>query len=138
MKRIIAIALLAISAVSATPIFAQVGALKANVPFGFSVGEKLLPADTYLISTSITGVVLIRGTKGGSSALTNSMPGERQSGSGYKLEFQRYGDQYFLHRIVRPSVAGMTLDLPTSKKEKRVRSERPSPNLGEVAFLEIK
>jgi hypothetical protein len=138
MKRIIAIALLAISAVSATPIYAQVGALKADVPFGFSVGERLLPADTYIISTSMTGVVLIRGTKGGSSALTNSMPGEGQKGSGYKLQFQRYGDQYFLHRIVRPSTAGMTLDLPTSNKEKRIRSERPSQNLGEVAFLEIK
>src|ERR1700748_1596648 len=103
MKRIIAVALLAISTFSASSVFAQTRALKADVPFGFSVGGAQLPADTYVITSISSGMVLIRNAKGGPSAIVSTLRGESKPTDSNKLVFARYGDHYFLHRIVCPS-----------------------------------
>ena len=55
MKRITAIALLAIAnfALAGTS-FAQSKGVRANVPFDFTVGKKLLPSGTYTIKDRCT------------------------------------------------------------------------------------
>ena len=61
MKRITAIALLAIAnfAMAGTS-FAQSKGVQANVPFDFTVGNKLLPAGTYTIKENQPDVIMIR------------------------------------------------------------------------------
>ena len=139
MKRTIAIALFTLSTLGASigsP--AQERALKANIPFVFAVGDQVLPADTYTITSPSSGVVLIRSTDLRFKAMTIAAHGNTESGGGSKLVFNRYGDQYFLHRILCPTSAAMNVDIPTSKREKRARSDEPSHNRGEVALLGLK
>jgi hypothetical protein len=138
MKRIIAAALLAVSTFSASSIFAQTRALKADVPFGFSVGGAQLPADTYLITSVSSGIVMIRNAKGGPSAMVTTLPGESRPTGSNKLVFARYGEQYFLHRIVCSAGVGVNVDIPTSKQEKKIRSERSTLDRGDLAVLELK
>jgi hypothetical protein len=138
MKRIIAVALLAISTFSASSIVAQTRALKADVPFGFSVAGAQLPADTYVITSVSSGMVLIRNARGGPSAIVSTLQGESRPTGSNKLVFMRYGDQYFLHHIVCSAGAGMNVDIPSSKQEKKIRSERSTLNRGDVAVLELK
>ena len=45
-----------------------------------------------------------------------------ESGSGSKLVFDKYGDQYFLRHVQCPSVASLNLDIPQGKAEKDVCS----------------
>jgi len=61
MKRNIAIALLTLLSLAAVgQASAQQLAIQAAVPFEFTVGGKLLPADTYTITLSSPGVVQIQ------------------------------------------------------------------------------
>ena len=61
MKRNFAIALFALSTLGAAArVVAQEPAVQATVPFEFTVGGKLLPADTYTITSSQSGVIMIR------------------------------------------------------------------------------
>jgi hypothetical protein len=138
MKRIITVALLAISTFSASSVFAQTRALKADVPFGFSVGGAQLPADTYVITSVSSGMVLIRNARGRHSAIVSTLQGESKSTDSNKLVFARYGDRYFLHRIVCSAGGGMNVDIPSSKQEKKIRSERSTLDRGDVAVLELK
>jgi hypothetical protein len=135
MKRITAIVLFTLSTLGAsTAILAQEQALKVTVPFAFAMGDKLLPADTYTVRP-MSGFVLIQGVDKRISATTIASHTNNESSGGSKLVFNKYGDQYFLHRILCPTTAAMNVDIPTSKREKRVRSNEASPNRGELAVL---
>jgi hypothetical protein len=119
MKRNFAIALLALSTLAAGgKAVAQQPAVRATVPFEFTVGGRLLPADTYTI-TSSSGVLVIRSIDGRFTSMTTSSHDNR-SVTGGKLVFNKYGDQYFLHEVLCPAV-NMHASIPTSKLEKRVQ-----------------
>jgi hypothetical protein len=119
MKRNFAIALIALSTLAAGgKAVAQQPAVRATVPFEFTVGGRLLPADTYTI-TSSSGVLVIRSIDGRFTSMTTSSHDNR-SVTGGKLVFNKYGDQYFLHEVLCPAV-NMHASIPTSKLEKRVQ-----------------
>jgi hypothetical protein len=124
MKRTPAIALIALSCLgTAARVVAQEPAVEANVPFEFSVGGKLLPADSYIITEPTHGVVEIRGAVKGAKAQTTALQTNQQSGQDSKLVFQRYGDHYFLHEVLCPTTPTMSVAIPTSKAEKRLKME---------------
>lgn len=138
MKRITAIAICAISALGlSVGVQAQERALKVNIPFAFAVGDNVLPPSTYNITSPTSGVVLIRSVDSRSAAFSITTHGEQEKSGKSKLVFTRYGDRYFLHHIKTPMSRAMNVDVPTSKLEKRVRSERLD-HRGDLAFLEIK
>jgi hypothetical protein len=119
MKRNFAIALIALSTLATGgKAVAQEPAVRATVPFEFTVGGKLLPADTYTI-TSSSGVLLFRSADGRFTAMTTSSHDDRTVIGG-KLVFNKYGGQYFLHEVLCPA-ANMQASIPTSKLEKRVQ-----------------
>ena len=65
MKRNFAIALIALSTLAGVgKAVAQEHAVKATVPFNFTVGGKVLPADTYTVSSPSEGLVVIRSNDG--------------------------------------------------------------------------
>jgi hypothetical protein len=119
MKRITAIALLAIAnfALAGTS-FAQSNGVQANVPFDFTVGNKLLPAGTYTIKEQSDHVILIRNHDKPIAALSLVNGDSNRSPNGGKLKFHRYGSQYFLSEILCEQ-ANMSLQVPTSETEKR-------------------
>lgn len=136
MKRTIAIALFILSTLGAgVDALAQEHGLKANIPFVFAVGDQVLPAGTYTITSPSHGIVFIRSTDLQFKAMTTAAHENRESGGRSKLVFNKYGDQYFLHQILCPTSVAMNVDIPTSNREKRVRSDEPSLERGEVALL---
>jgi hypothetical protein len=63
-----------------------------------------------------------------------------ESRSGSQLVFDKYGDQYFLHRVLCPTVSSLNLDVPQGKAENQARSrslEAKLPN-GEETMVAAK
>lgn len=74
--------------------------LKANVPFDFIVNGKTLPAGEYtIVPSNSPGLLLIRTweTKQSAAVMTR---GTVEAKSKPSLVFRRYGNQYFLAKIV--------------------------------------
>lgn len=141
MKRIIAMAFCLASLVMASHASAQNHIVKANIPFDFTAGGKLLPAGTYLIKTDMTmpNVIQIQSSHhdaGVFSSVYASYPSGDESKPG-KLVFNRYGDQYFLSKILCSS-ASMNMQLPTSKLEKRTRLQEAQLRGNEQTFVALK
>ena len=141
MKRISAIGLLTIASLATcTGAIAQQPALKANIPFDFTVGNTWMPAGEYTISSPLRQVVQLRSADLAKTATIVSSQSFNESSSGSKLVFDKYGDQYFLHRVLCPSVTSLNLDVPQGKAEKQARSrslEAKLPN-GEETMVAAK
>ena len=121
MNRISAIGLLTIASL-ATCTGAIAQQLKANIPFGFTVGNTWMPAGEYTISSPLRQVVQVRSVDLAKIATIVSSQGYNESRSGSKLVFDKYGDQYFLRRVLSSSIASLNLDIPQGKAEKTARS----------------
>jgi hypothetical protein len=124
MNRISTIALLAIASLATCAgAFGQDRALKANIPFDFTVGNTWMPAGEYIISSPFGGQVLELRNPHKSAFVTviGSMSYD-ESNSGSKLVFDTYGDSYFLRHVLCPTVASLNLDVPQGKAEKRARA----------------
>ena len=122
MKRNTAIALFALSTLGAAArVLGQTPAVQATVPFEFTVGGKLLPADTYTITSSQSGVIMIRNADTHFWALTIASHSNQESARGSELVFDKYGDKYFLREVMCPDDAALNVDVPKSKLEKQVQ-----------------
>jgi hypothetical protein len=139
MKRITKIALLSLATLGASVgAKAQQLVLKVTVPFNFTVGEKLLPAGNYTISSPSRGIILVRAADRDYMASIVATHGNNESSDGSKVVFDVYGDQYFLHRILSPMASDMNVDIPTSKIEKKVRTREAMLDHGERTLLASK
>ena len=121
MKRTPVIALFTMAVLSMIGVAsAQDLAAQATVPFSFRVGDRVLPAATYQVSSPSRGVIKIQSLDGQTSVLTSYSPDLKDQGTGSKLVFKRYGDQYFLHEVLCP-LASVEASIPTSPQEKMTR-----------------
>jgi hypothetical protein len=123
MKRITAIALFTVAAfVTAGEAMAQDHAVRATVPFAFTVGGKLLPSGNYEFTTPLTNVIEIKNRDNDHIvAMATTNYDRHESRKGGKLVFDRYGDQYFLSEILTPTAVNVSL--PPSKQEKQARQQ---------------
>ena len=135
MNRISATALLAIASVaSCTGAIAQQPALRANIPFDFTVGNTWMPAGEYTITSPTHDVLELK--SGSHIASVVSIQSGAESNSGSELVFDRYDDQYFLHQVLCPNLVSLNLQIPSSKSEKRAR-ERAMEAKGPVSGNQI-
>ena len=140
MKRIASITSIAlfalVSFVTVGSISAQEQTVKANVPFDFTVGDKLLPAGTYMISEENPGVIKIQNSDRHVAILTMATADGNESKTG-ELVFNKYGDQYFLREILCSSAA-MNMAVPASRQEKRARAlEASLSHSGQQVYLAL-
>jgi hypothetical protein len=135
MKRITAIALLAIAnfAMAGTS-FAQSNAVRAKVPFDFTVGKQLLPAGTYTIKAKSSGLIVIQNHDKPITVLTMVEQDGNRSPNGGKLMFHKYGDQYFLSEILCDWV-DMDVAFRPSKIEKRVQLQQAMIHPSSEVFI---
>ena len=103
MKRLIGFLSVSTLAVAlAAPLAAQTIRVTASVPFEFMVAGRSMPAGDYVVERA-GGTAAIRVSNGNagvlSLALNSSASPKEQTGQAL-LIFHRYGDQYFLSRIV--------------------------------------
>lgn len=131
-----ALALSLLVSLAALPAAAKsVDGMKAQVPFDFHVGERLVRAGDYTIKsvTSDEQLLSIIGSKDSASTTTNSGT-ERGNGEGRaRLVFHKYGDQYFLVAVWGADSTGRTLS--ETKHERNLRKEIRTPRA--AASMEI-
>jgi hypothetical protein len=134
MKRMSAVALLAISSLfAAKGMPAQQHDLKVNIPFAFTVGDTWMPAGEYKVSSPNHSEIRLKNVATGAVGEIVSLPSNHASDSGSELVFDRYGDRYFLHRVLCPGDLALNVDIAQGKAEKRARTtEAGLPYRGET------
>jgi hypothetical protein len=125
MKYTLATALLAAASLMAPTGVSAQARQQATIPFDFTVGERLLPAGTYVIKPVTNGVIEVHGWKGKTllSTMTAVTPADAVGKDPNKLVFHRYGDQYFLSEI-RGGLGEAVGTVIPSKLEQRVQKQR--------------
>ena len=139
MNRISAISMLTIASLaSCAGAIAQQPAVKANIPFNFTVGNTWMPAGEYRISSPIRQVIEIQSADYAHLATVVSTESHEESTSGSKLVFEKYGNEYFLHRVLCPTVSELNLDIAPGKMEKAARKrslEAKNPDKGQETLV---
>ena len=74
-------------------------AVRATVPFNFTVGKAEMPAGTYTVSRVSSSVIEIRDSTTKKSVV--SLVWSEGASSTAKLVFNRYGDRYCLSQVSR-------------------------------------
>jgi hypothetical protein len=121
MKLFPSIALVAVAALlTAVSAAAQDHAMKANVPFNFTVNGNSLPAGEYTIGSTSANVFSLRNPQQKVNIWAIGMAATNERGQSGSLLFHKYGDRYFLSEISYPH-SSARVHLPTSKTEKKAR-----------------
>jgi hypothetical protein len=139
MKRIITIAACLLASLAAVgSASAQDHAAKANIPFGFYVGNSWVPAGTYTMASESRSpdVVAIHNGDHTIALLSLGLLTDQQPGSN-SLVFKKHGDQYFLHEI-RCSACGMHVAFPATKRERNVEKREASVERPTDVYLALK
>ena len=113
--------------------FGQTEVAQANIPFNFQLGGKVMPAGKYLFSQS-RFVLHVKNASGQPAVMLMTSPvSNRAVHADPTLEFQRYGDQYFLSKVWSPaSKEGVALF--KSKREKELARRSTFERTSEVAL----
>jgi hypothetical protein len=91
--------------------------MTVNVPFAFLVGKDSMPAGEYeVLGQFNTHLIWIKSPNGAKVSISRAIPNrEKKAVSGAALVFTRYGDDYFLSKVL---VAGQDAKvLPKSPRE---------------------
>jgi len=93
------------------PARAQTPEYRANIPFDFYVGNKILPAGDYVIALvdfiESRNVLTIREAKNENSQTVIFSPkSAKEPVESSELAFNRYDKQYFLAEIISPTIYG--------------------------------
>jgi hypothetical protein len=135
MKWFPTLALLTLVALIAVPgAMAQV-VLKADIPFAFTVGDRPLPAGEYTISAPESGLIRVSNDQTHDTATVAISHGNHDASPNSKLQFNRYGDRYFLHRIFCPNATAMNVDIAVWSREKKARSLEAKLNHSEQILV---
>ncbi len=108
--------------------------VRADIPFQFRIGGRLLPAGTYTVKSLSQDTVLVRSLDWSQAAMaiTNPVQANGTPAEG-KLVFQRYGDAYFLSEVWHPgSEAG--IQVRKSKAEREMARHGQPPTLASIAL----
>ena len=109
---------------AATASAMSVDGMRTQIPFDFQVGDVLLPAGQYTITSLTSDEMTIRisdGRKNVACVITMSKEDSLRSEPRPRLVFHKYGDQYFLVAAWGNDRTGR--ELPESKRERRLRHE---------------
>ena len=134
-----ALAMLGVALMVSVPLVQAQSAVKADVPFAFSLQDKSMPAGNYKI-IALSGQVLEvwnldaqRGT-----LLAKQMSVQSNRDQSPKLVFHKYGDQYFLSQIWYAE-SHYGVGFAESKREKEVKTASNAlPNAPETVIVAMK
>ncbi len=92
------------TAITSTQIQGQTMDLVATIPFQFLVGHVLMPAGDYVIEHKSPSLLIVRQQGGRHTAIACLTLGEYRSTplETGELEFNRYGETYFLAKVWAP------------------------------------
>jgi hypothetical protein len=133
-----ALALSFLVSLAALPAAAKsVDGMRAQVPFDFHVGDRLVRAGDYTVKSLTADEQVLRISGGKEIATTTTNSGkERGNGEGRaRLVFHKYGGQYFLAAVWGSDSTGRVLI--ESKRERNLRKERRAARGGGADEMEI-
>lgn len=95
---------------------------RANIPFDFYVGSKIMPSGEYEISRanpmSENGAIIVRNSKNCNTVVVQTVSQEKaERNTASKLLFDRFGGEYFLAKI---DSAGMKAKFHQSRQQIRL------------------
>ncbi len=99
---------------------------RADVPFDFVVGDKVLPAATYDISEVAAHAILIRDFKDGNGMMIQFQPADAKYAMQAKLVFHKYGDRYFLYQVWDANSQGIQLHESKLEQEQALADNQAS------------
>jgi hypothetical protein len=123
LKHLVVVSIFA--ALACSGLHAQSVDLRATIPFDFHAGKTLLPAGDYLIHGD-GPVVWLRAEDHSKPAFAlmtiAAVAGMDQQARSRpaRVEFNRYGDEFFLRTIWNPSTAGGRQLVPTAREKELV------------------
>ena len=120
--------LIVASSIAVPVVNAQQTIMRCNVPFAFNIGDKQLPAGTYVVREMDRGT-LIQSKDGENSVLGIYNYAGPSKANETKLVFDKVGDHYFLTQIWA-SARDEGLLVPESKQEKEMRASNSVPEGG--------
>jgi hypothetical protein len=134
MKRIAVFAMITIAgSLAAGNALAQQHEVRANVPFSFTAGGKMLPSGDYSITSVRDDVIEIQNQEQRAAVLTVAQGTVHQSKNGSVLVFERRGDQYSLREILcAPKAMNVRLPAEHLKKGSYMQEAMNSPSDGLV------
>ena len=118
MKRLILAAGLFVATVS-TSVYAQTMDMRANVPFEFRIGNTVLPSGEYLIHHS-NGMLFVSqagGARKGTVVFTVGTDHPAAATEKGTLQFNRFGDSYYLSKVWTPDTETARAPLKTSREK---------------------
>jgi hypothetical protein len=122
MKITFTTALLAIASLTASAHAYAQSPVRANIPFEFIVGQKVLPAGQYTISNVSDRVIELCNREKQTRMFVSMTATGYVSQQPRVLVFREYGDQYFLHEV-RGGLGEFSLDVLPSKLEKEIQRQ---------------
>jgi hypothetical protein len=124
-----------VCAATVTAAGAQTVPLRANIPFQFHVGEKVMPAGQYQVAglNNSTSVIKVTSAekKTAALALKNTIRAKSDAAES-RLVFRRYGNEYFLAQVFTEGTE-VGSELPKSKAERAIINRLPNRYLAERA-----
>lgn len=112
----VVVTLCVISALSIAGFAGLDRSLKANIPFDFMVAGKKLAAGEYTVEReAVRGALVIRNWETKKAVAAIAHDSEKGVNGKARLVFHRYGNQYFLARVIGET---MGTELPTSGAER--------------------
>ena len=111
---------------------------EVNIPFDFYAGTAKLKAGTYQVKRMSDTAIAIRSGNGKTTALVNAplTIGARDSKSGRRLVFNRYGDQFFVSQIWLDVESGRQV-IPSKEEIRMAKDERLAEGTATPARREI-
>jgi len=126
-----AMALIAIFATAASTYAQSNYRMSITVPFDFKIGDKTYSSGRYTVGVSGNpDLIQLQSRDGYNNAFVTSTVPIRTGGDEHQaqLEFSRYGDRYFLHKIWLGSEGR---ELPKSRLERKILEDR-SEDVGQL------
>ena len=112
---------------------AQSTPMRANIPFDFTVGDRHLDKGDYRVRVTTLGVLQLQSSDGSAAfSLLQAAPEENRRTRG-ALMFRRYGDAYFLSKIVWAD--GVARELPKTRGEIEIARKYPGAPAIETATV---
>jgi hypothetical protein len=88
-----------IAALACAGLHAQTANMRATIPFDFYAGDRLLPAGEYIVHQQGPWVSFRDAASGRPSSMLMTISTEGRGPSHARLEFNRYGSEYFLSEV---------------------------------------
>jgi hypothetical protein len=131
MKHLTAIVLfIAATFITAGKAIAQDYAVRATIPFNFTVNGSELPAGNYTLGSDVISprILRIRDQTQHVHVMVMTLPSADERQKANQLVFHKYGNQYFLSEI-RSQESSINVQFATSKQEKKARAETEQAGL---------